>query len=217
MTGNCSFYCLWLYEYSLYENKTLVSFQKDEPFSSFWLEVQVLIPNDDWKICSNLRVMLNIALFDVVYVLNACRLCVLWCRQAHPMEGHSSVRSPPAQASLIWPKLWPPRPITPPSSPCLPRTSCLSGSARARSEFLRPSVCVSCRLSWTVAFELFSRLVKNLFDLARQHKPSIIFIDEVDSLCGSRNENESEAARRIKTEFLVQMQGETRFLKNTTS
>lgn len=49
--------------------------------------------------------------------------------------------------------------------------------------------------------------MKNLFDLARQHKPSIIFIDEVDSLCGSRNENESEAARRIKTEFLVQMQG----------
>lgn len=54
------------------------------------------------------------------------------------------------------------------------------------------------------------RLVKNLFELARQHKPSIIFIDEVDSLCGSRNENESEAARRIKTEFLVQMQGECR-------
>lgn len=60
-----------------------------------------------------------------------------------------------------------------------------------------------------VPFLLVSvRLVKNLFDLARQQKPSIIFIDEVDSLCGSRNENESEAARRIKTEFLVQMQGE---------
>lgn len=57
-------------------------------------------------------------------------------------------------------------------------------------------------------YSLSFRLVKNLFDLARQHKPSIIFIDEVDSLCGSRNENESEAARRIKTEFLVQMQGE---------
>lgn len=53
-----------------------------------------------------------------------------------------------------------------------------------------------------------SRLVKNLFNLAREHKPSIIFIDEIDSLCGSRSENESEAARRIKTEFLVQMQGE---------
>jgi len=51
------------------------------------------------------------------------------------------------------------------------------------------------------------KLVKNLFDLARTHKPSIIFIDEVDSLCSSRSDNESESARRIKTEFLVQMQG----------
>ncbi|CAH1390418.1 unnamed protein product [Nezara viridula] len=51
------------------------------------------------------------------------------------------------------------------------------------------------------------RLVKNLFELARAHKPSIIFIDEVDSLCSSRSDNESESARRIKTEFLVQMQG----------
>lgn len=51
------------------------------------------------------------------------------------------------------------------------------------------------------------KLVRNLFELARAHKPSIIFIDEVDSLCSSRSENESESARRIKTEFLVQMQG----------
>lgn len=56
---------------------------------------------------------------------------------------------------------------------------------------------------------LLRRLVKNLFQLARENKPSIIFIDEIDSLCGSRSENESEAARRIKTEFLVQMQGKT--------
>lgn len=56
---------------------------------------------------------------------------------------------------------------------------------------------------------LLPRLVKNLFSLAREHKPSIIFIDEIDSLCGSRSENESEAARRIKTEFLVQMQGKS--------
>ncbi|KAI4470626.1 aaa domain-containing [Holotrichia oblita] len=52
------------------------------------------------------------------------------------------------------------------------------------------------------------KLVKNLFELARTHKPSIIFIDEVDSLCSSRSDNESESARRIKTEFLVQMQEE---------
>lgn len=52
------------------------------------------------------------------------------------------------------------------------------------------------------------KLVRSLFELARQHKPSIIFIDEVDSLCSSRSDNESESARRIKTEFLVQMQGE---------
>ena len=53
----------------------------------------------------------------------------------------------------------------------------------------------------------YVRLVRNLFELARDNKPSIIFIDEVDSLCSSRSENESESARRIKTEFLVQMQG----------
>lgn len=51
------------------------------------------------------------------------------------------------------------------------------------------------------------KLVKTLFELARDNQPSIIFIDEVDALCGSRSENESESARRIKTEFLVQMQG----------
>merc|ERR1712004_28490 len=51
------------------------------------------------------------------------------------------------------------------------------------------------------------KLVKNLFQMAREHKPSIIFIDEVDSLCSSRSDNERESARRIKTEFLVQMQG----------
>uniref|UniRef100_A0A915KKZ3 Vesicle-fusing ATPase n=1 Tax=Romanomermis culicivorax TaxID=13658 RepID=A0A915KKZ3_ROMCU len=51
------------------------------------------------------------------------------------------------------------------------------------------------------------KLVKNLFALARENVPAIIFIDEIDSLCGSRSDNESESARRIKTEFLVQMQG----------
>jgi len=54
---------------------------------------------------------------------------------------------------------------------------------------------------------LTDRLVKQLFTMARQNKPSIIFIDEVDAICGPRGEGESEASRRVKTEFLVQMNG----------
>eukprot|EP00475_Leptophrys_vorax_P033941 TRINITY_DN541_c0_g1_i1.p1 TRINITY_DN541_c0_g1~~TRINITY_DN541_c0_g1_i1.p1 ORF type:complete len:449 (-),score=149.24 TRINITY_DN541_c0_g1_i1:56-1348(-) len=51
------------------------------------------------------------------------------------------------------------------------------------------------------------RLVRNLFELARAKCPAIIFIDEIDSLCGNRSDGENDSARRIKTEFLVQMQG----------
>jgi len=51
------------------------------------------------------------------------------------------------------------------------------------------------------------RLVRSLFEMARANKPAIIFIDEIDSLCGSRSDGENDSSRRIKTEFLVQMQG----------
>lgn len=41
-----------------------------------------------------------------------------------------------------------------------------------------------------------------LFELAIEHAPSIILIDEMDSLGRRRNGSESETERRIKTEFL---------------
>lgn len=43
--------------------------------------------------------------------------------------------------------------------------------------------------------------------MARENRPAIVFVDEIDSLCGSRSEGENETSRRIKTEFLVQMNG----------
>jgi vacuolar protein-sorting-associated protein 4 len=51
------------------------------------------------------------------------------------------------------------------------------------------------------------RLVKELFKMAREKGNSIIFIDEIDALVSSRSDSESESSRRIKTEFLVQMDG----------
>lgn len=51
------------------------------------------------------------------------------------------------------------------------------------------------------------RLMRHLFSLAAVHSPSIIFIDEIDSMLTARSSSENEAARRVKTEFLVQLDG----------
>jgi vacuolar protein-sorting-associated protein 4 len=51
------------------------------------------------------------------------------------------------------------------------------------------------------------RLVRQLFEMARESKPAIVFIDEIDSLCSTRGEGQSEASKRIISEFLIQMQG----------
>lgn len=49
--------------------------------------------------------------------------------------------------------------------------------------------------------------VKALFNAAREQKPSIIFIDEVESLCAQRSDTEHSSSSRLVTEFLVQMDG----------
>ncbi|CAL9683611.1 unnamed protein product [Knipowitschia caucasica] len=54
------------------------------------------------------------------------------------------------------------------------------------------------------------KLVRVLFELARYHAPSTIFLDELESVMGQRGSTmggEHEGSRRMKTELLVQMDG----------
>uniref|UniRef100_A0A383W3F4 microtubule-severing ATPase n=1 Tax=Tetradesmus obliquus TaxID=3088 RepID=A0A383W3F4_TETOB len=51
------------------------------------------------------------------------------------------------------------------------------------------------------------KLVRRMFAMAIERQPSIIFMDEIDSLLSARSTGEHDAARRLKTEFLVQFDG----------
>ncbi|KAH6581163.1 hypothetical protein BASA50_003407 [Batrachochytrium salamandrivorans] len=53
------------------------------------------------------------------------------------------------------------------------------------------------------------KLVRVLFELARYHAPSTIFLDELESIMGQRTSDggEHEGSRRMKTELLIQMDG----------
>ncbi|CAG2191080.1 VPS4 [Mytilus edulis] len=52
------------------------------------------------------------------------------------------------------------------------------------------------------------KLIKELFHHAtNQEGRSVIFIDEIDSICRQRNSREEEHTRRVKTELLKQMEG----------
>eukprot|EP00475_Leptophrys_vorax_P035112 TRINITY_DN5750_c0_g2_i4.p1 TRINITY_DN5750_c0_g2~~TRINITY_DN5750_c0_g2_i4.p1 ORF type:complete len:470 (-),score=116.82 TRINITY_DN5750_c0_g2_i4:117-1496(-) len=51
------------------------------------------------------------------------------------------------------------------------------------------------------------KLVRGLFEIARERQPSIIFIDEIDSILTARSADDNEASRRLKTEFLVAFDG----------
>ncbi|CAI9101608.1 OLC1v1038975C5 [Oldenlandia corymbosa var. corymbosa] len=51
------------------------------------------------------------------------------------------------------------------------------------------------------------KLVRTLFSVAISRQPSVIFMDEIDSIMSTRTSSENEASRRLKSEFLVQFDG----------
>ncbi|XP_050685778.1 fidgetin-like protein 1 isoform X2 [Eriocheir sinensis] len=53
------------------------------------------------------------------------------------------------------------------------------------------------------------KMVRAMFAVARCHQPAVIFIDEIDSLLTQRSDSDHESSRRIKTEFLIQLDGAT--------
>ena len=51
------------------------------------------------------------------------------------------------------------------------------------------------------------KMLRSLFKYAAIVQPTIIFIDEIDSLLKARSSEEHEASRRLKNEFLIFMEG----------
>jgi SpoVK/Ycf46/Vps4 family AAA+-type ATPase len=44
------------------------------------------------------------------------------------------------------------------------------------------------------------KLVRALFDMARELQPAVIFMDEMDALLSTRSTSENDASRRIKNQ-----------------
>lgn len=78
---------------------------------------------------------------------------------------------------------------------------CIAAQAKATFFSISASTLTS---KW---FGEAEKLVRALFGVARSKQPSVIFIDEIDSILGARSDDEAESTRRIKTEFLVQFDG----------
>ncbi|CAB9526910.1 Fidgetin-like protein 1 [Seminavis robusta] len=51
------------------------------------------------------------------------------------------------------------------------------------------------------------KLVRTMFGVAAYRQPSVVFLDEIDSLLTQRKSDDNESSRRIKTEFLVGLDG----------
>ncbi|XP_039257324.1 spastin-like [Styela clava] len=51
------------------------------------------------------------------------------------------------------------------------------------------------------------KMVRALFGVAKEVQPTVVFIDEIDSLLCERKEGESDSVRRLKTEFMMRFDG----------
>uniref|UniRef100_A0AAR5Q6H2 AAA+ ATPase domain-containing protein n=1 Tax=Dendroctonus ponderosae TaxID=77166 RepID=A0AAR5Q6H2_DENPD len=51
------------------------------------------------------------------------------------------------------------------------------------------------------------KLIKNLFDTAKNHAPSTIFLDEIDALVSGVQDTQHEASKRFRSELLTQLDG----------
>jgi len=51
------------------------------------------------------------------------------------------------------------------------------------------------------------KLVRELFRVAREKQPAIVFLDEVDSIASTRSQDETGGERRVKTQVLNEMDG----------
>ncbi|KAH9743509.1 fidgetin-like protein 1 [Citrus sinensis] len=79
---------------------------------------------------------------------------------------------------------------------------------------LRPDIFKGCR-SPGKGLLLFGppigegeKLVRALFGVASCRQPAVIFVDEIDSLLSQRkSDGEHESSRRLKTQFLIEMEG----------
>jgi SpoVK/Ycf46/Vps4 family AAA+-type ATPase len=75
------------------------------------------------------------------------------------------------------------------------------------TEFDATFFCISAASLVSKMLGESERLMRALFQAAREHQPAIIFIDEIDSILSVRSAQENDGIQRLKTEFFVQMDG----------